>query len=795
MAVLYLLSGITIVRSDEVAVMLRWGRLVGDTPALQEHGPGLLFAFPRPMDQVVRVQVKHVCEISVVDITSPASEEDEGDEPTLSDASNPLTQGYAVTGDQNIVHVNMVARYRVRDPAEWAFYGPKSEERLRVEVTAAMVRSLGEMGVDRVLSDGRKDLIAIATSARRPVWTRPARVWNFLARTHAPGSSAGTCARFDAVQSAYIGAETAKKDGPGFRRERNPAGPGRSGLRGADRQAADLRTSPRPKERRRRFWRSTRSIAPTPRWFASASIGMAWNGPSNAGNVRWIPPPPMAAATTDSASRCSGRQRFARPAATRRRGRGRAMSDLLSAGIEYHSRATARACRPLDTEERRRISVTARRGADGHRAPRPRNLLVRLEPDQWQIGELCRGLGRGRCGDSDADVGPARRGHGRHRRATDQLVAIAVLAAAATGDFVTATLIPLFLELGRLFEERSSLGARAAIDGIRALGARQAVRWRNGAEERVDPDSLRPGDEILVRPGERIAVDGTVLEGRAAVDQSAITGESLHEDVGPGSPVFAGTVAHGRHAQNPGSRAGRRYRARACGQLLAEVERLRPRAAPLRAARAGLAAAGAYLAASTLFFTQDLSRAIAVLVVATPTALVVAGPAASRGGDDCRHASSHPYQERGFPRARLRRRHADSRQDRNGDGGRAGGHGIFGRRPGESEETLLAVAASCGFGSLHPVSRAVVAEALSRGIVQRAARRIFRSGPASAWWPWSMASKPSSAAGLAGRSRASLRIAGRRGRLAGVGRTRRKMSGALRAARSAPRGARDALAR
>ena len=69
---------------------------------------------------------------------------------------------------------------------------------------------------------------------------------------------------------------------------------------------------------------------------------------------------------------------------------------------------------------------------------------------------------------------------GDTRRATDQLVAIAVLAAAASGDFVTATLIPLFLEVGRLFEERSSLGARAAIDGIRALAARQAVRWHNG---------------------------------------------------------------------------------------------------------------------------------------------------------------------------------------------------------------------------------------------------------------------------------------------------------------------------
>src|ERR1700719_4498909 len=96
MAVLYSLSGIYIVRSDEVAVILRWGRLVGATPAQQEHGPGLLFAFPQPMDRVVRVQVKHVWDVPVN---------------TLGSASlfgkytlDPVTEGYAVTGDHNIVH-------------------------------------------------------------------------------------------------------------------------------------------------------------------------------------------------------------------------------------------------------------------------------------------------------------------------------------------------------------------------------------------------------------------------------------------------------------------------------------------------------------------------------------------------------------------------------------------------------------------------------------------------------------------------------------------------------------------
>src|ERR1700722_7508935 len=193
----------------------------------------------------------------------------------------------------------------------------------------------------------------------------------------------------------------------------------------------------------------------------------------------------------------------------------------------------------LAPEERRRISVRLGAGLAGIGLLALGTLLVRLAPDQVEIGELFRGLAAAVVGIPTLVSGLRGVVTGDTRRATDQLVAIAVLAAAATGDFVTATLMPLFLELGRLFEERSSLGARAAIDAIRALGARQAVRWHNGVEERVDPNSLKAGDEILVRPGEKIAVDGTVLEGRSAVDQSAITGESVYEDVGPGSPVFA----------------------------------------------------------------------------------------------------------------------------------------------------------------------------------------------------------------------------------------------------------------
>ena len=441
----------------------------------------------------------------------------------------------------------------------------------------------------------------------------------------------------------------------------------------------------------------------------------------------------------------------------------------------------------LAPEERRRISVRLGAGLVGIGLLGLGTLLVRLEPDQWQIGELCRGLAAAVVGIPTLVSGLRGVVTGDTRRATDQLVAIAVLAAAATGDFVTATLIPLFLELGRLFEERSSLGARAAIDGIRALGARQAVKWRNGIEERVDPNSLLPGDEILVRPGERIAVDGTVLEGRAAVDQSAITGESLHEDVGPGSPVFAGTVALDGLLRIQVRGAGADTVLGRVVQLLADVERASVPVLRLFERRAGVwLPLVLTVAATTLFFTEDLSRAIAVLVVATPTALVVAGPAAVVAAMTVATRLRILIKSVGFSRARLRRRHVDPRQDRHRDGGCARPSRRSGRRQGESEKTLLAVAASCGFGSLHPVSRAVVAEALARGIVSTPPRDLQERPGLGV-----VAMVDGQQAVLGRRALlvdlgVNVGIGRRRGRLAGVGRPRRAVSRPLRASRSAP---------
>ena len=111
----------------------------------------------------------------------------------------------------------MVARYRVREPAAWAFFGPVSANVLRATVTAAVVRSLGEMEVDRVLSDGRKNLIATATR-RAQAGLDAAHSGLELSSLEftqlAPPQD--LAADFSAVQSAFINAETMKKDAQTF---------------------------------------------------------------------------------------------------------------------------------------------------------------------------------------------------------------------------------------------------------------------------------------------------------------------------------------------------------------------------------------------------------------------------------------------------------------------------------------------------------------------------------------------------------------------------------------------------
>lgn len=301
------------------------------------------------------------------------------------------------------------------------------------------------------------------------------------------------------------------------------------------------------------------------------------------------------------------------------------------------------------------------------------------------------------------------------RNLTEQLVALAILAAAATGDFVTATLVPLFLELGHLFEERTARGARAAIDGIRALSSRTARVIDSDGEHERDLTDVRAGMRVAVRPGETIPVDGRVRHGRASVDSSAITGESVFEEIGDGDAVYAGTVDIDGMLEIEVERVGDDSTLGRVIELLEKVETSKTPAIRLLERYAGvylplvLAVAGI-----TLFATGDLERAIAILIVSCPCALVIAGPAAMVAALTAASRSralikSAEFLERATEIGTLV-------LDKTGTvtEGNAEIDVIEALDPNRTPDGLLALAAGCGRASLHPVSKAAVVAASRR---------------------------------------------------------------------------------
>ena len=211
-----------------------------------------------------------------------------------------------------------------------------------------------------------------------------------------------------------------------------------------------------------------------------------------------------------------------------------------------------------------------------------------------------------------------------------QLVAIASLAALSVGDFVTAAIIPIILSVAFFLEERSVLGAQAAIEGLKSLQAKKARRIDgDGVEHEVSTDDLSLGDVVLVRPGETIPADGEVIDGYSAIDQSSITGESTPQDVGPGASLFAGTINHNGLLQVEVTNAGNTSTLGKILDLLRDAEQSKTEVLRLIEGYAKYFVLGVLLIAGiSLFLSRDISRAIAVLVVGCPGPFILAGPAA-----------------------------------------------------------------------------------------------------------------------------------------------------------------------
>ncbi len=136
-------SGLRVIKSGEVAVVLRFGRLVGNTYEEQVHQPGLLFAFPYIIDEVVIVPTGNVIEQKVM------THYTNGEMTTLHN------NGYLITGDQNIAMVSASIKYMISDPVSYALNVKDASALINAFVSSAMVNSAASTGVDELLTSGK----------------------------------------------------------------------------------------------------------------------------------------------------------------------------------------------------------------------------------------------------------------------------------------------------------------------------------------------------------------------------------------------------------------------------------------------------------------------------------------------------------------------------------------------------------------------------------------------------------------------------------------------------------------
>ena len=197
--------------------------------------------------------------------------------------------------------------------------------------------------------------------------------------------------------------------------------------------------------------------------------------------------------------------------------------------------------------------------------------------------------------------------------------------------------VTMFILAGRYFEKRSKRQAGAALRALLELGAKEVSVLRGGQEQKIAVDDLVVGDEFIVRPGEKIATDGTVTSGTSAVDASMLTGESVPVEVGEGDIVTGATVNAGGRLVVRATRIGSDTQLAQMAKLVedaqtgkAEVQRLADRISGIFVPIVILVAAltlGGWLGAG-FPVTAAFTAAVAVLVIACPCALGLATPTA-----------------------------------------------------------------------------------------------------------------------------------------------------------------------
>ncbi|HSF30234.1 MAG TPA: cation-translocating P-type ATPase [Candidatus Tectomicrobia bacterium] len=209
------------------------------------------------------------------------------------------------------------------------------------------------------------------------------------------------------------------------------------------------------------------------------------------------------------------------------------------------------------------------------------------------------------------------------------LMTVGVMAALGVGEWTAAAVVVFFMRIGDYAERFTTERARRAVKDLTTMAPARARIERDGAEYELPAGEVRIGDIVVVRPGEKIPVDGEVISGHATLDQASITGESMPVDAGPGAQVFAATFARLGSVRirtthvGPDTTFGRVVRmVEEAETHRAEVQRLADRFS------AYYLPVVASIAALTLLLRQDPLATAAVLVVACSCAFALATPMA-----------------------------------------------------------------------------------------------------------------------------------------------------------------------
>ncbi|WP_238782684.1 heavy metal translocating P-type ATPase [Streptomyces monomycini] len=282
--------------------------------------------------------------------------------------------------------------------------------------------------------------------------------------------------------------------------------------------------------------------------------------------------------------------------------------------------------------------------------------------------------------------------------------------------------VTAFLLLGRYLEARSKRKAGAALRALMELGAKDVVLLRGGREVRVPVEQLAVGDRFVVRPGEKIATDGTVVEGSSAVDASMLTGESVPVDVAPGDGVTGATVNTSGRLVVEATRVGGDTRLSRMAALVedaqsgkADVQRLADRVSAVFVPVVLLVALGTL--AGWLLATGDVTAsftaAVAVLIIACPCALGLATPTALMVGTG--RGAQLGILIKGPEVLESTRRIDTVVLDKTGTvtTGRMSLHEAV-PAPGVTADELLRLAGALEHASEHPIARAVAEGARER---------------------------------------------------------------------------------